>query len=80
MVLFALFVIVAAIFQVEVLVSTLGLAVALVIPCYYFIAMRRVYGESRGRTLGKLLVLSLTYLVIGLLILVVTSVYSVLAQ
>ena len=78
---FGLFLIAATILQVEVLVTALGLAVTtLVIPYYYFAAMRRVYGESRGRTLGKLLVLSLAYLVIGLLIVVVTSVYSVLAQ
>jgi hypothetical protein len=74
------FVIAATIFQAEVLVSALGLAVTVIIPYYYFIAMRRVYGQSRGRTLGKLVALSLAYLLIGLFIVVATSVYSVLAQ
>jgi len=78
--LLALFAIASTIFQIDVLVSALGLAVTCSIPCYYFIAMRRVYGQSRGRTLGKLLALSLAYLVLGLLIVVATSVYSVLAQ
>jgi hypothetical protein len=78
--LLGLFVIAATIFQVEVLVSALGVAVSVIIPYYYFIAMRRVYGQSRGRTFGKLVVLSLAYLLIGLFIVVATSVYSVLAQ
>lgn len=79
-VLLGLFAIAATILQAEVLVSALGLAVTFVIPYYYFIAMRRVYGQSRGRTVGKMVMLSLAYLVIGLLILIATSVYSVLAQ
>lgn len=75
-----LFAIAAAAVPSDWLVTVLSLAVAVSIPHYYFIAMRRVYGESRGRTLGKLVVLSLAYLVAGLLILIATGVYSVLAQ
>jgi hypothetical protein len=78
--LLALFAIAATVLQIDLLVAVLALAVAVSIPYYYFIAMRRVYGESRGRTLGKLVVLSVAYLVTGLLILIATSVYSVLAQ
>lgn len=74
------FAIATTIVQIEVLVSVLGLAVDVIIPYDHFIAMRRVCGQSRGRILGMLLALSLAYLVIGLLIIVVTSVYSVLAQ
>jgi hypothetical protein len=78
--LLGLFAIAATILPIDVLVSMLGVAVGVMIPCYYFIAMRRVYGQSRGRTLGKLMVLSLACLLTGLFIIVVTSVYSVLAQ
>ena len=78
--LLGLFVIAARIVPSAMLVSSVGLAVTCGIPCYYFIAMRRVYGQSRGRTLGKLLVLSLAYLIMSLFILVATAVYSVLAQ
>jgi hypothetical protein len=50
------------------------------IPVYYYIAMRRVYGQSAGRTLGKLTVLALAYLIAAVLVLLATAIYSVLAQ
>jgi len=77
--LFALNALAAAVLQIHLLVVTLGWGVALYIPYYYFVAMRRVYGQSRVRTLGKLAVLSLAYLVTAFAALVVTSLYSVLA-
>ena len=78
--LFALTALAAAVLQIHLLVATLDWGVALYIPYYYFVAMRRVYGQSRGRTLAKLAVLLAAYLATALVVLVVTSVYSVLAQ
>jgi hypothetical protein len=53
-------------------------AVALYIAWYAYRSMRVVYGQGRGLTLGKLLVLSFFYLVSGSLMLALVSVYSVL--
>jgi hypothetical protein len=79
--LLALYSMVAAVLRVvHVPVGLLGLAVGCSIPCYYYLAMRRVYGQSPARTLGKLTVLALTYLVGGVLVLLATFLYSVLAQ
>jgi len=78
--LLGLFAIAATVLQIDLLATVLAVVVGFGIPYYYFVAMRRVYGESRGRTAGKLLMLSGAYLVTGLLILIATSVYSVLAQ
>jgi len=78
--LLALCAVAAAVLQIHLLVVTLGTGVALYIPYYYFVAMRRVYDQSRGRTAGKLAVLFLAYLVTALVVLIVTSLYSMLAQ
>ena len=53
-----------------------GLAVALYIAWYSYRSMRVVYGQGRWLTLSKLVVLSFFYLVSGMLMLVLTSVYS----
>jgi hypothetical protein len=47
------------------------------IPYYLFVAMRRVYGQGRLRTFGKLAVLSLAYFVGVAITLALTGVYSV---
>jgi hypothetical protein len=58
----------------------LGYIVICCIPVYYYLAMRRVYGQGPWLTLGKLAVLSLAYLATAVLVLVATAIYSVLAQ
>jgi hypothetical protein len=52
------------------------LALLLYIPWYLYRSMRVVYRQNAWLTAGKLLLLSMFYLVSGLLMLVVTSVYS----
>jgi hypothetical protein len=79
--LLALFSIIAAVLRlVHVSDGTLAFAVGGYIPCYYYLAMRRVYGQSAGRTFGKLMVLALAYLLTAVLVLLATALYSVLAQ
>jgi hypothetical protein len=79
--LLALYSIVAAALRVvHVPVGALGLAVGCYIPCYYYLALRRVYGQSPARTLGKFAVLALAYLITGALVLLATGLYSVLSQ
>ena len=53
---------------------------ALYVPYYYFRAMRRVYGDGPWLTLGKFTALSLAYLIVAVLLLVATGMYSVAAQ
>jgi uncharacterized membrane-anchored protein len=77
--LLALFAIAAAVLQIHLLVVTLATGVGIYIPDYYFVALRRVYGQSRRRTAGKLAVLSLAYLVTAVVVLLATSLFSVLA-
>lgn len=43
---------------------------------YVFLAMRRVYGEGRARTGAKFVVIALTYGVCAIIVLAVTSLYS----
>ena len=50
----------------------------LYVPYYMYASMRRVYGQGRARTFFKLMVLSVAYLIIGLAMLAVTSLYSAL--
>jgi uncharacterized membrane-anchored protein len=78
--LLALFTIAAAVVQIDLLVVTLATGVGIYIPYYYFVAMRRVYGQSGKCTAGKLAVLFLAYLATALVALIVTGLYSVLAQ
>ena len=52
-------------------------AVALYIAWYAYRSMRVVYGQGRAVTLGKLVLLSLFYLVSGVLMLALVSLYSV---
>jgi hypothetical protein len=56
----------------------IGLGVTLYIAWYSYRSMRVVYGQGRWLTLSKLIVLSFFYLVSGILMLVITSVYSAL--
>jgi hypothetical protein len=58
--------------------GSLALMVGLYIPYYYYRGMRRVYGQSRARTVGKLAVLSFAYTVTAGTVLVATAIYSVL--
>jgi hypothetical protein len=53
---------------------------ALYVPYYYFRAMRRVYGDGPARTFGKFTVLSLTYLIVAIALLVANGLYSLLVQ
>jgi hypothetical protein len=52
-------------------------AVTLYIAWYVYRSMCVVYGQGRGLTLGKLVLLSFFYLVSGSLMLAIVSVYSV---
>ena len=52
-------------------------AATLYVACYAYRSMRVVYGQGRGLTLGKLVVLSFFYLASGSLMLALVSVYSV---
>jgi len=52
-------------------------AVTLYVAWYAYRSMRVVYGQSRGLTLAKLVLLSFFYLVSGTLMLALVSVYSV---
>jgi hypothetical protein len=47
---------------------------------YYFRAQRHVYSEGLGRTVAKVTVLSFAYLIVALVALVATAVYSVLVR
>jgi hypothetical protein len=78
--LFSLLSIAASLVRIDAIVTALTIAVWLYVPYYYYRAMRRVYGESAARTVGKLLVLSVAYLVTGLLALMGASIYSLLTQ
>ncbi len=55
----------------------LTVAVWLYIPCYLFVSMRRVYGQSRLQTLAKLSILSLAYFSGAVMTLALTTMYSV---
>ena len=48
----------------------------LYMPWYVYRSMRVVYGQGRWLTLGKLLVLSLFYLLSGVLMIALTTAYS----
>ncbi len=56
--------------------NRVGLAVTLYIAWYSYRSMRVVYGQGRWLTLSKLVVLAFFYLVSGILMLAVTSIYS----
>ena len=59
------------------LAGWISAAVMLGIAWYVYRSMRVVYGQSRGLTLGKLVLLSFFYLASGSLMLALVSVYSV---
>jgi Protein of unknown function (DUF3667) len=52
----------------------------LYVPYYYFRAMRQVYGEVAGLTIGKFSVVSFAYFIVGALLFLATGMYSVLEQ
>jgi hypothetical protein len=79
-VLLGLFSIVTALLHVHALVDALGILAGLYVPWYYYVAMRRVYEQSPGRTLGKLAVLVLAYLIAAVGVLLATSLYTVVAE
>jgi hypothetical protein len=56
--------------------SSLGWAVALYIPYYLYRSMRRLYGQGRLLTGGKLIVLLVAYVLAGFVTLVGTFIYS----
>ncbi len=51
-------------------------ATAVYVPIYFYLAMRRVYRQSRWRTLGKLTALGAAYFFLGMLMFAVTFSYS----
>ena len=59
--------------------ALLSFFVTIAIPVYYYLALRRVYGQSRWRTLGKMTGLGLAYLLIGATVLASTVAYSFLS-
>ena len=75
-----LFVLITLVIPIEAVASTLSFVFGLYIPYYYYRSMRQVYGEGTARTLRKLTVLSLAYLITAGFVLVATSMYSVLVQ
>lgn len=61
------------------ILEPISIALSIYVPVYFYLAMRRVYGQSPWRTLGKLAALSVDYFGIGMLMLVVIVTYSFLA-
>ena len=59
--------------------APLSFFVSIAVPVYYYRALRRVYGQSRWRTLGKMTGLGLAYLLIGATVLASTVAYSFLS-
>lgn len=51
-------------------------AIVIYIPIYFYLAMRRVYGQGRWRTLGKLAALGFAYCLLGTVMLIATVSYS----
>jgi len=51
----------------------------LYIPYYFFVSLRRVYGQGRWLTFAKLTVLSFAYLICAVITLALTTVYSIYA-
>ncbi|MBV8306736.1 MAG: DUF3667 domain-containing protein [Gammaproteobacteria bacterium] len=62
---------------VPLLAPLIAAATTLYIAWYAYRSMRVVYGQGRGLTLGKLMLLSVFYLVAGVFMLAIVSVYSV---
>lgn len=56
--------------------APVGVAITIYVPIYFYLAMRRVYGQGPWRTVGKLVVLGVAYCFFGLLMLVATFSYS----
>lgn len=54
----------------------LGIALFFYLVWYLYAAMRRVFGQSRRRTIAKFLVIGFAYLVLGGITLVITALYS----
>jgi hypothetical protein len=67
-----------ALIPIKTVIQALFDVLCLYIPYYYYRGMRRVYGDSPARTVGKLTVLSVAYLVTAGFVLVATAIYSVL--
>jgi hypothetical protein len=78
--LFGLFAVVTAPLKSSALSEPLAIAACLYLPYYYYRAMRTVYGEGPARTVGKLVVLSIAYLITATLVLIATGTYSALSQ
>ena len=59
--------------------TLLTTALAIYLPVYVYLSMRRVYAQSRMLTLSKLAVMSFAYVVSAAVMLIFTSVYSLLS-
>jgi hypothetical protein len=60
----------------RVVLAPVGLGLTIYVPIYFYMAMRRVYGQGPWRTIAKLVVLGAAYCFFGLLMLVATLSYS----
>lgn len=56
--------------------ALLDAGITIYIPIYFYLAMRRVYGQGGWLTLGKLTALGFTYVLLGVMMLTVTFSYS----
>jgi hypothetical protein len=56
--------------------NSIGTAIAIYIPIYFYLAMRRVYGQGRWLTLSKLAALGVAYFSLGVVMLLATVFYS----
>ena len=54
----------------------IDMAITIYVPIYFYVAMRRVYGQSRWLTLSKLLPLAIVYLFLGALMIATAASYS----
>ena len=77
---FSILILLSWIITADVIMQPLALVMSLYPLYYYFRGMRRVYPEGVGRTVAKFTLLSSSYLVVAVMALVATAVYSVLAQ
>ncbi|MHB1869422.1 MAG: DUF3667 domain-containing protein [Steroidobacteraceae bacterium] len=78
-VLFGLVEIAAMLSASRAIAAPLSFLVSIAVPVYYYRALRRVYGQSRWRTLGKMTGLGVAYLLIGATVLASTVAYSFLS-
>jgi hypothetical protein len=60
----------------DVVLAPVDTAITIYIPIYFYLAMRRVYGQGRWLTLSKLAALGIAYFFLGMLMFVATLSFS----